>query len=388
MRTGLMLAHAMLLVCVARSVADAQRTQGQISIVGGTATDVMGVTSSAITVAPSLSITPDPRLNIALGASGTRFNNEQWSLGGGAALAARSPLGGHAALTLNGNAGATGTSYDVSYLTADLIPALEASFGVMTVYGGAHLAHATTSGLQSSLPTRGPLPTPQPPTSSSSISRDAVGALGGVTARFSGSSGESVALGYREEHATIADVPTTDRSATLSFSEGLVTLDGTLGVRRESSQPTTFGNAMLSIGLSDAFALQLGGGSYAANRLIGTPGGRFVNAGIALRLGGGEPSLPKPEGIRAPASGMTRLTLRAPEAERVEVAGDFTNWQPIRATRASNGVWYVDLRIPAGRYRYEFRVNGSEWRVPEGAAVVDDDFGGKAAWLTVPESSP
>ena len=46
-------------------------------------------------------------------------------------------------------------------------------------------------------------------------------------------------------------------------------------------------------------------------------------------------------------------------------------------------VWFVDLNIPPGQYRYAFRVDGAAWKVPAGAAVVDDDFGGKSAWLTV-----
>lgn len=382
-----MLAQAMLLVSTARQVARSQQTQGQIAVVGGAATDVLGIASSAVTVAPSLTVTPDPRLSFAIGGSGTRFTDQQWSLGGAATLAARAPLAGHAALTFNGNAGATGTSYNVSYLTADLLPALEASFGAVTVYGGTHLAHAATSGLTQPPPAPGPLPTPQPATSSSSVTHDAIGVLGGATAQYVASDGESMALGYREEHSTVATIRTVDRSASLSLAQGTVTLGGTLGVRREPSQSTAFGSANLSIALNTAFALQFAGGSYAANRLVGTPGGRFVNAGIALRFGGSAASPPEPEGIRPPASGMTRLAIRAPDAERVEVAGDFTNWQRISAKRATNGVWFVDLRVPPGRYRYAFRVNGTEWRVPDGTTVVDDDFGGKAAWLTITGSS-
>ena len=81
--------------------------------------------------------------------------------------------------------------------------------------------------------------------------------------------------------------------------------------------------------------------------------------------------------------GFTRLVIRADDASRVDVAGDFTNWKPIATHRAPNGVWYVDLRIAPGQYRYAFRVNGSEWRVPEGVTAVNDDLGGKSAWLVV-----
>jgi 1,4-alpha-glucan branching enzyme len=81
------------------------------------------------------------------------------------------------------------------------------------------------------------------------------------------------------------------------------------------------------------------------------------------------------------------VSISAADADRVELAGDFSKWQSIAATRADNGVWYVDLDLPPGEYRYAFRVNGKEWRVPEGVAAVDDEFGGKSAWLTVSRPS-
>jgi 1,4-alpha-glucan branching enzyme len=87
--------------------------------------------------------------------------------------------------------------------------------------------------------------------------------------------------------------------------------------------------------------------------------------------------------IAPPARGMTRVAIRAGEARRVDLAGDFSKWQPIAARRADNGVWYVDLDLPPGEYRYAFRVDGKDWRVPEGVAAVDDEFGGKSAWLRV-----
>ena len=35
-----------------------------------------------------------------------------------------------------------------------------------------------------------------------------------------------------------------------------------------------------------------------------------------------------------------------------------------------------------------FRVNGKEWRVPEGAVAVDDGFGGKSAYVTIRAAGP
>ena len=69
-------------------------------------------------------------------------------------------------------------------------------------------------------------------------------------------------------------------------------------------------------------------------------------------------------------SGKTRLAL----ALALAVKNSFPH-----------GVWFIDLPIPPGQYRYAFRIDGATWSVPDGAAVTSDDFGGKSAWLTVSE---
>jgi hypothetical protein len=139
----------------------------------------------------------------------------------------------------------------------------------------------------------------------------------------------------------------------------------------------------LGIAVRPTVILQLSAGSYPSNPMFGTAGGRFVNAGVTLRLGRAASAMPAPAGVAAPERGMTRVSIRAADAKRVELAGDFNKWQPIAARRAGNGVWYVDLTLPPGEYRYAFRIDEKEWRVPEGVAAADDEFGGKSAWLTV-----
>src|SRR4029077_4277382 len=128
----------------------------------------------------------------------------------------------------------------------------------------------------------------------------------------------------------------------------------------------------------------LSAGSYPSDRLIGARAGRFLNVGMSLRTGrSSPPHQVSPQGVPAATAGLTRLAIHDDGATRVDVAGDFTNWKAIATHHAPNGVWYVDLRIPAGQYRYAFRVDGTEWRIPDGATAVDDDFGGKSAWLVV-----
>jgi 1,4-alpha-glucan branching enzyme len=90
--------------------------------------------------------------------------------------------------------------------------------------------------------------------------------------------------------------------------------------------------------------------------------------------------------VARPPAGATRLALAAPEASRVEVAGDWNGWQLVALTRSTNGVWYADLPIPSGVYRYAYRIDSKTWEVPKGVAAVNDGFGGKSAWLTVRES--
>ncbi|HEV8454626.1 MAG TPA: glycogen-binding domain-containing protein, partial [Gemmatimonadales bacterium] len=125
--------------------------------------------------------------------------------------------------------------------------------------------------------------------------------------------------------------------------------------------------------------------TYPSNRLTEVPGGRTFTVGISLGIGGphAPKPLPSPAGIPGVRPGLTRLSLSAPRASRVEVAGDWSDWNSVQLSRTTNGVWYVDLAIPAGVYRYAFRVDGKSWEVPKGVAAVNDGFGGKSAWLSV-----
>ena len=130
-------------------------------------------------------------------------------------------------------------------------------------------------------------------------------------------------------------------------------------------------------------AIEVAGGAYPADRLLGTSGGRFLTVGVSVVTGQSGTAAPTPSAVPAAAVGLTRISIRANDAHRVEIAGDFTNWKLIAATRAPNGVWFADLRIPPGQYRYAFRIDDAAWAVPDGAATVEDGFGGKSAWLTV-----
>jgi hypothetical protein len=327
-----------------------QQTQTQIAVSGGVATDQRGVQSSAISVAPTLTLQPSPRLALQIGGSATRFATQVWSVGGAATVFAREPLGRFAALTLTASGSASRLASDASatFALGDVVPAFETTLGPLTAFGGARAAagRATQPGVAG-----GPPPIIGGPrnVTATSTSTSRVGPVYGAALRFAGDAG-SLQLSARHEPA-----------------------DGTAA------------SVAASLAIARDISLDIGAGRYPVNHLLDTPAGSYAAVGLSLRIGGPRPpSLPKPAGVRAPRAGMTRLALRAPDARVVELAGDFTEWKFVAASRAANGVWYADLRIPPGQYRYAFRIDGTDWLVPDGATAVDDGFGGKSAWITVP----
>jgi 1,4-alpha-glucan branching enzyme len=68
-----------------------------------------------------------------------------------------------------------------------------------------------------------------------------------------------------------------------------------------------------------------------------------------------------------------------PEAERVLLAGDFTQWQKgaIPMRNEGNGLWTQTVDLGPGTYSYLFIVDG-EWRDdPECTIRVANPFGGQ-----------
>jgi 1,4-alpha-glucan branching enzyme len=55
--------------------------------------------------------------------------------------------------------------------------------------------------------------------------------------------------------------------------------------------------------------------------------------------------------------------LFAPEAESVELVGDFTNWEdnPVALKRSKDGTWKATVSLDSGTYEYRFKVDG-EWQ--------------------------
>ena len=76
--------------------------------------------------------------------------------------------------------------------------------------------------------------------------------------------------------------------------------------------------------------------------------------------------------------------LDAPGASSVQLAGDFTEWQPTHELHeVSPGVWAAVVPVRAGVHDYAFVVDGEQWRPDPLAMQVDDGFGGTNSRLSV-----
>mgnify|MGYP003878464595 CR=1 FL=1 len=71
--------------------------------------------------------------------------------------------------------------------------------------------------------------------------------------------------------------------------------------------------------------------------------------------------------------------LRAPQANRVCIAGSFNNWTPSELPMTGpdeEGYWYAKLALPKGSYAYKFVVDDQWGTDPENPIRQEDGFGG------------
>jgi hypothetical protein len=368
-------------------IAGAQIVRGEVSVSGGVATDQRGMRSNAVTLAPAVLLAPNPSFSALLAGSATQFESSVRAIGGTATLGTRLPLGSVFAATGSATGSATQTSFNATYASVELTPTLEATLRSVTLFGGAHVASGNTSLRQPTSTPGGVLGAPSTGFQDISFSRTSAGPVFGGVVSIPGSRADQAAsLSYREEHARVEGVTVTDRVVTGSLASGAFTATASGGMRDATDESTGFGSVGAAVAMGRAGALQASVGTYPSNRVTGTLGGRFVSLGVVLRASrrlDTPVEAPALRGAPAVASGVMRLVIRAPAARRVELAGDWNKWSPMLTTRNADGLWYADVRLPRGEYRYAFRIDGQRWTVPEGVTSVDDGFGGRSALVTV-----
>lgn len=73
------------------------------------------------------------------------------------------------------------------------------------------------------------------------------------------------------------------------------------------------------------------------------------------------------------------FTYSAPNAQSVQLAGSFTDWdkQPIAMRKQKDGTWKAEVALAPGEYEYRFLVDG-EWRDDENCSLRrPNSFGGE-----------
>ena len=67
--------------------------------------------------------------------------------------------------------------------------------------------------------------------------------------------------------------------------------------------------------------------------------------------------------------------INYPQAKVVQIAGDFTRWEPSLLTK-KNGFWEINLKLRPGKYRYIYLIDGQTYIDPQ-KDVYEDPFGTK-----------
>ena len=204
----------------------------------------------------------------------------------------------------------------------------------------------------------------------------------------------------------VGDTAYSDLGSTIHASRGRFELDASLAARVSSrgAGHGVHGEASTTFTLGERTALFVSGGRYPTDPVSGSVAGRYASAGLRLRT-----ALPRPHAIRDPhlpsrspaagdgdagyttrlevdpnPDGSARVVVHALAATTVEVAGDFTDWQPVTLRRTGEDKWESVLHIPSGVHRVNVRIDGGRWTAPEGMAHAEDEFGGEVGIVAVP----
>ncbi len=82
-------------------------------------------------------------------------------------------------------------------------------------------------------------------------------------------------------------------------------------------------------------------------------------------------------GVTQVSDAVVFVTLY-PRAQKVQIAGDFNNWQPESTGLdkvGASGIWQTKIKLPAGKYRYRLVVDGQWQQDPYNAHTEQNPFG-------------
>ena len=200
----------------------------------------------------------------------------------------------------------------------------------------------------------------------------------------------------------IDELEYSDTELSLRWTRDRLELSGSAGGRAGDATGGTraWGEISATIWLGRQIALVAGHGSYPNDPAALTPGGKYT--ALSLRVATRPPALrdalARSVGYETPpiaaavvagfearrvGSEQVRFRIRAPGARTVELAGDFTDWDPRALTRHRGDTWEITLPIDRGTHHMNVRVDGADWGIPPGIGVTRDEFGGVVGVLVV-----
>jgi len=146
-------------------------------------------------------------------------------------------------------------------------------------------------------------------------------------------------------------------------------------------------SAALQYFVTPTVALEAAAGSYLADPFQGLPRAGFVSAGVRIHAAP-RPLAPALPPRLAPLIAQRRgdsvvVRFRMEGARSVAIAGDWNAWEPAPLRALGGDIFEAALVLRRGTYHFNLLVDGTEWVVPGGVAVVSDGMGGLVAVLTV-----
>ncbi len=211
----------------------------------------------------------------------------------------------------------------------------------------------------------------------------------------------SLVLLLSASRAFVGDTQYSDIGVTARGQRGRWELESTVGARflSRGAGRGVYGEAAVILPVDRHFAVVLSGGRYPTDPIRGSIAGRFISAAIRLRLRSATPDVPALRlptavaddslssstlSVRPEAQGYVRLIIHVAEARLVEIAGDFTEWQPISLARTSNETWGIVIAIARGVHQMNLRIDGGAWIAPSGTTRINGDYGDEVGTFVVP----
>lgn len=181
-----------------------------------------------------------------------------------------------------------------------------------------------------------------------------------------------------------------EANISVSVSSGPVDLTAYGGVRRtpfpEVEDDESWAGISAALWLAPRIAVVASAGDYPSDILQGIPGGEYFSLGIRFtreRARPVPPEVPIPLIFSRDRAESGGITFRVPDANRVEIAGDWNDWTPTPLQRDAQGRWRLPPGVPPGVYRFNLFVDGARWVVPEDVPAMDDGFGGTVGLLVI-----